>query len=162
IAQQARKSGGDPIPNLTEASKSFGEKLIDLDGVARLTSPPNPRAGMGKQYEPYKVPEDKIEYPPSDFADEVLKLKEKGEVAVISDQPKANYYVVALMQRMEPSVRDFQRDTSPSFFQYQNALVSQPEQERQREYRLALMDTLRSQAKWSINADARKLVEERS
>jgi len=161
VAEQARKSGGDPIPNLTEASKSLGVKLFDLEGVARLKPAPSFRAGFGDQYAPYKVPEDKIEYAPEDLADELLKLKEKGDVNVLTDQPERNYYVVALTQRSEPTVRDFQMKTSTNYFQYRGFVLSQLEQERRKEYRLAVLDQLRTQAKRWINEERRGPFDER-
>src|SRR5262249_43234189 len=57
--------------------------LISLDEVARQIPKLTAREGP-KTYEDYKVPRDKVPYPPENFVDLLLKLKE-GEASVIQD-----------------------------------------------------------------------------
>jgi hypothetical protein len=173
FAAEARKSKGDPIPNLLDDAKHYeklvGQKtdLFDLNGIARLTKSFSPRAGLSGQYQDYKVPEDKIEYPDPNFVKDVLALKTKGDVTVLSDKPKEHYYVVALTNRNEPTIHEFQLNTTPLFpqrdfpLQQGNDLLIRFEQERQHEYRVACLERLRTQANLWINDEARKRGDER-
>src|SRR5262249_41550163 len=75
LAKQARDTHGDALPILNEASKQFGA-ILDLSGVARWVKPPiSSRADPFAQYQPYAVPDDKIEYPPAwpNFVDPFLE-----------------------------------------------------------------------------------------
>src|SRR5205807_679454 len=97
LAKQAREKLGDPLPILNEASKQYGD-VLELNGVARWVKPGlSSRADPFAQYQPYAVPDDKIEYPPPwpTFVDPLLEnLKESGDTTVITDRPKEIYYVV--------------------------------------------------------------------
>ncbi len=156
----AKKAKGDPLPILTEAGKRLGKDPIEIKAIARLKQVITPRAGFGNQYGPYKVDEDIIEYPKADFVDRVMELKKPGEVEVIADQPEAHYYVVALTQRLEPSVSDFHKDTGATLFQ-KNYLLSQFEQEIRKDYRQSLLNVLRDQANYWINPETKDQLEEK-
>lgn len=153
VAQQAV---GDPTPVLTDAGKKLGTAVFDLPGVAYLKGSTQVLAGRGGQFEPYRIPEDKIEFPPLDFVTTAMTLQKGGETTVVADYPKNNFYVVALRQRSEPTVKDFHRDTSPSAILRQNFLLTRLEQEHRVQYRAAVLEQLRQKAGLTINQEALK------
>jgi hypothetical protein len=162
IAATANKPGGDPVPELTEAAKRLKQNVMELHGVARLVRTPSFRAGAMAQYAPYRVPEDKIEYAASDFTDQVLELKQPGDVKVVSDEPEKTYYVVALMQKVEPTVREFQRETAAiPPFQPISYFLARLQMDREVEYRRAALNQLKADARVKIFEDKRQLVDER-
>jgi hypothetical protein len=148
IAKQAEQSHGDAVRSLTEASLPLGTKLVALDGVSRLKKTPSINAGMSPRYSPFTVPENVIEYPPADLVDKVLALKEKGDVAVLTDRPQDHFYVVALVERHEPTLAEFHGDTARDF--QGNALLSQFENERRKEYKDEVIARLREEARLRI------------
>ena len=82
LAKQARETHGDYLPVLTEASKRYGN-VFDLNGVARWVKPPlTSRADFRATYQPYAVPDDKIEYPSAwpDFVDTAKEAVAKNVV----------------------------------------------------------------------------------
>jgi hypothetical protein len=160
IAKEAQGTKGDALRTLTEAAKQLGKSLFALDGVARLKRVPTPSAGFDTRYTTYRVPEDKVEYPSGDFVDDLLALKDPGAVSVLHDLPRAHYYVAALTQRQEPTVKDFHRDTTPSLFQ-EAFLLGLLEQERSRAYREAVLKELRLKAHLETNPEVMRSVEER-
>jgi hypothetical protein len=155
IADQARQTKGDPLPRLIEESTRVHGKIGSLDGISRLRKSPTPTPGMEGDYSPYKVPEAVIEYPPNDFTDQVLKLKEKGDVLVLSDQPKSRYFVVALSERIEPTMKDFYDNTNPGL--QTNPLLHMFEQEKRKEYRRDAIVRLREQARLKLSDDPKLL-----
>lgn len=151
----AQKAAGDPQPVLLDAGKRYGTTLSELKGVARLKQSFNPRAGMGGQYAAYRVPEEIVEYPLFDFADRALELKDKNTTQVIADLPKMHYFVVALDERIVPTVKEFQKDTAPPPLGFrENALVQAFAQQKQDEHRRAVLDALRARARVQMNEDA--------
>jgi hypothetical protein len=160
LAKQTRDTHGDFAPVLNEASKHY-EKVIDLMGVARwVKRSPSSRADLSTVYQPYKVPEEQIEYPPAwpNFVDPLLEdLKERGDTMVISNRPTDIYYVVALAGRNPPSVRDFYKETP----QNRNLLLAQMEIERQKKYRKEFIAQLQNEANLSINPESLERVKER-
>jgi hypothetical protein len=152
VAKEAGKNKGDAVRNLTEASKRLGSPLMSLYGVARLKRQLTSRAGK-VQYEPYKVPEDKIEYPAGDFVDRMLDIPDTGDVAVLHDQPQAHYYVVTLTQRNKPDsnkpsdVKQFQREMWSPF---ERSLLTIEERRFQKKYLEQCLADLRSQARLAI------------
>jgi hypothetical protein len=160
LAKQARDTHGDYLRTLNEASKEYGP-VFELNGVSRWAKPAlTSRAQPFPQYEPYKVPDDKIEYPPPwpNFVDTLLEnLNQSGDTTVISNRPKDIYYVVALARRDVPSVQDFNKETAGN----RQLLLRQLEAERQTEYRRAFLQQLRKEARLSVNEDALQRVKER-
>jgi hypothetical protein len=150
IAAEARKAAGGAVQNLTDAAKKLDQNVIDLNSVAQLVTSPVARAGFTSQLSPYQLP-DKIRYPIPDFVSEVLKLQQPGDVTVVTDQPKVNYYVAALTSRIPPSMKEFQ----------QGLLLDRFEQERRTKYRAEVLDHLREQARLQVNEDRRKEIDER-
>jgi hypothetical protein len=158
----AAKAKGDPTPVLTEWAKKLDQKTEELFGIARMRQVPNPRMGFGMHYEPYRVDEDKIEYPPVDFVDQVLMLKNQGDTAVINDRPGAIYYVVAATSRPSvPTISEFHKEGAPSFLTGKNPLLEQMMAERRLDYRRAVLKDLRAQAKVWIDPSAKDRIDEK-
>jgi hypothetical protein len=110
IADQAPKhtTGEDAKISLLDKSKLAGA-MIDLDHVAPLVMQ---RAATVSRFEttryvPYKIPQSKIEYPSAEMVNKLLGLKQEGEVTIVHDKPKANYYVAVLTRRPERYPADF-------------------------------------------------------
>jgi hypothetical protein len=59
------------------------------------------------EFKDYKVPHDKIAYPPADFLDRLLTLKEQEPALVMSDRPGKHIYVAVLDSRSQPTWREF-------------------------------------------------------
>lgn len=156
----AAKGKGDPVRNMTDAAGVLKQPVVELDAVARLKKTPMTRADLGGDYQPFQIPEEKVEYPGSNFVNELLNLTTVGDVAIIADQPKNTYYVAALTARHVPTVKEFYTDTRASLFQGP-VLLNRLEQERRKAYREEALAQLRTQARLEIIADARRLVEER-
>jgi hypothetical protein len=148
IAKQAEQTHGDAVRSLTEASLPLDRKLVALDGISRLKKTPSINAGMSARYSVFAVPENLIEYPPADFVDKVLALNEKGDVAVVTDRPQDHFYVVVLVERHEPTLVEFHGDTARDF--QGNALLSQFENERRKEYKDEVIARLREEARLRI------------
>lgn len=161
VAEKVQKTKGDPVPVLTDAAQKPNEPF-NLYLVSRLQSRPSALFNMTKQYEPYRVPEDRIEYPPADFVDRVLALKEKGDTAVLTDRPEAHVYVAALLNRIEPTMQEFvlrYKEASPTAFQ-QDSLYDRFEQEQREKYREAILTQLREDAKLTIKEGAARRLDE--
>src|SRR5439155_19115680 len=135
--------------------------VFELNAVARWTKPGlSSRADPFAQYQPYTVPDDKIEYAPAwpTFVDPLLaSLKEPGDTTVLSDRSKATYYVVALGRRDAPSITDFYKDTVGN----RQLLLRHLESERQTDYRKAFLEQLRADARLSVNEEAMTRIKER-
>jgi hypothetical protein len=83
---------------------------FELANVARLIPRSNialPGREDRADFRPYEVPADKIAYPPPDFLDRLLALKEDGTATVIADRPAKHYYVAVLLARSVPPLREF-------------------------------------------------------
>ncbi len=157
VEEQVRKQAGDVLPTLKEVGDKNSWTPFDLFAVSRIQDKPSAVFGP-KQYEFYRVPEDKVEYPSNDFVDRLLGLKDKGEVTVLHNNPESIYYVTALTQpAKEPSPLNF-------YFAYKDAasttrpdpLLSQRELEQRQQYYRAFLEQLRAQAQLSINEEMRR------
>jgi hypothetical protein len=83
---------------------------FELTNVARLVPRPRdflPGREDRAEFRTYEGPTDKIPYPPADFVDRLLTLKEPGSALVLSDRPGKHYYVAVLLARSVPPMRDF-------------------------------------------------------
>ena len=160
LAKQARETHGDYLPILNEASKNYGT-VFELTGVARWAKPGlTSRAQPFAAYQPYEVPDDKIEYSPAwpNFVDPLLtSLRESGDATVISNRPKDVYYVVALARRDPPSIQDYKKDSTNN----RQLLLGRMELDRQKEYRTAFLAQLRVQAHLSVNEEGLQRLKER-
>jgi hypothetical protein len=96
-------------------------------------------------FRPYQPPKDRIAYPPSDFIDRLLQLKEPGASLVLTDQPVKHFYVAVLMVKPQvPDRREFY--DIYSFSGLQNPLWEDMMKDRQRQYEQKLMEQLRAEA----------------
>lgn len=151
LAAEARKAGPDALKVLKDGSK-HASSLIYLDHVARLEKPMfafATREMDGNSYRPYRLPTAKVEYPSSSFLDQLLDLKEKGQVAVLSNRPETTYYVAALVDRSQPDEAAFYGD----FSRHSAALLGLIEQDshyRER-YREAVVARLEKDAGLDID-----------
>ncbi len=79
-----------------------------LNKVSHLTTPefnlPGAKSFSG-DYRPYVPPKDLVPYPPSDFVDQLLKLKKRGDSLVLADKPVKHFYVAVLMENPQPPER---------------------------------------------------------
>ncbi len=82
-------------------------RLVRLDNVARqvpVLDEAQKQAIMPNRpprFNAYKVPPEDVPYPPADFLDQLLGLKQ-GEAGVIADRPGGQYYVAYVEKRSEP------------------------------------------------------------
>lgn len=143
-----KKAKGDALPVFKDAAKQYGQEPFDLLGVARLKNVVQALSGPGG-LAPYKVPEDKVEYPSTDFAEKLLSMKEQGVVETLTDMPKSHYYVAVLTQKIVPTLTEFQKDTAPRGFR-QNEYMERLEKERRKEYRLACLKQLEDKARYAV------------
>jgi hypothetical protein len=85
--------------------------IFELTNVAHLQAKVNLLAGhkfTASDFDPYVVPKDRIAYPPTDFVDRLLKLKEPGDSLVLADRPVRHFYVAVLMEKPQvPERREF-------------------------------------------------------
>lgn len=150
LAVEARKVKGDADRFLKDGSAFSGDMFM-LPNVSRLERP-RP-AFMTQQsasapYKRYKIPEDKIEHPTGDFLEQILALKNAGDVIVLHDRAQANYYVVAFMAKMPGSFFE-------EYTQHSRELLTYLENEnhlRQR-YREEIVKQLQQEARLKINED---------
>lgn len=154
VAAEARKAKGDADRVLKDGSPHSG-KAFTLDRVAKLTKPTFAvqSRDMGNVYQPYRIPEDKVEYPGSDFLLKLVGLKDRGEVVVLSDRPQSNYYVAALVFRAPPDEKSFYED----YAKHAGSLLAQIEQQdHQRDkFRDAVTQRLEKEADLKIFKDFR-------
>lgn len=152
LAAEARKAKGDADKNLLDAAKRGG-RLVRLDHVARLVPQRQAvvsRYAPGHVYAPYEPPSSDVEYPSASFSDELLGLKDKGDVAVLSDRPQAHYYVAALVHRSPPYELAFYADAA----QPESLLDAYERQTHaDRDYREGCTEQLRREAKLTLNED---------
>ena len=142
----AKQSPGDPIPALMDAAKKLNETPFDLFGVAYLKKSVQSRAsiGGGSDFEAYRPPEDKIEYPPYDFMPKLMDPGTVKSTVVLANQPEDIEYVAVVTNRLEPTIKEFQQDTSPVI--RQNPMVQAHEQNESFTYRLPAKNHLREKA----------------
>jgi len=96
------------------------------------------------------VPADRIAYPDADMIRKLLDLREHsvGATTIVSDKPKNNYYVAALLQREEPAPDEFRRVYSGSMVGAieSDQLLAYLAQGHPEQYRQAVVEQLRKEA----------------
>lgn len=149
-ARQADKEKG-AVDVLTKASPNSGA-MFTLDSVARIRPRLTTRLGVRKEYEPYPVPEDKVEYPGRDFIEKLLTIKDKSDALVLHDGPESVYYVAALVNRREPTLEEFAvvYRNAPAGGIQPDPLLGYFEEEKRTRYVLACTEQLRADAKLTI------------
>lgn len=82
--------------------------VFQLNKVSHLTAAefnlPGQKPTAG-DYHPYVPPREYVPYPPADFVDQLLKLKERGDSLVFADKPVKHFYVAVLMENPQPPER---------------------------------------------------------
>jgi hypothetical protein len=112
-AERIRRAIDEKHLNAEDAERFLrdqkGATVFELTNVARLL--PTSTFLVGREdraeFRRYEVPADKIAYAPADFVDRLLTLKEPGSALVMPDLPSKHFYVVVLLARSEPPLRDF-------------------------------------------------------
>jgi hypothetical protein len=159
IADQARKTAGDPqkLRDLAAAGKL---EYFELGPQAAQNPRISPFPGQPREYEPFKVPEDKVAYPGPDMGTRIVDLRRqpKGSTEVLTDQPKANYYVVVLTQKDPPTLDEFRRtyiESTPRATGY-DPFIAQLAMEKRLQYRRDVLEQLRTDAKVVVHDDAKR------
>jgi hypothetical protein len=146
---------------LLAEAKKLGETPIELYAVSYLKPAVRARGmGDGSDFEQYRVKETLIEYPPSDFVDKLFTPGTVNSTTVLADQPGNIQYVAVVTHRVEPTVMQFQRDTSPSYGMRPNQLLSELEQRNRVTYRFEVRDEMRKKAGFSLVESAPSLTPE--
>jgi hypothetical protein len=170
---KAKKYGPADAERFLRDRAGAGQDLIELTGVARLVRAKEVRPVPRAEYQEYTVPtslRDRLPYPPKDLAGELMKLKEPGASQVIHDEPANTYYVAVLVNRDEPSVKQFEA----MYKRQDNQLLQMFLNERARDYYKMTIEQLRREAvpkpdtmidkdgTYVISDDARRYLKERS
>jgi hypothetical protein len=131
--------------------------VFRLDKVAHLTVPefnlPGAKVSPA-DYRPYVPPKELFPYPPSDFVDQLLKLKKRGESLVMADKPVKHFYVAVLMEDPQPPERQefydaYRQSSLPNLHllpTQEEPLWYQMMAERQRKYEQEILVQLRTEA----------------
>ena len=102
----------------------------------------------------YRIPADYVAYPDADMVLGLLNLRKesKGAMTIVSDKPKQNFYVSTLLSKEEPSQEEFRRTYQGSMAQAREGdpLLRMLREGRPAEYRNAVLEQLRREAKVSI------------
>lgn len=138
--------------------------VFQLTKVSHLTAPefnlPGTKFSEPK-YSPYTPPRDFVPYPPSDFVDQLLKLKKRGDSLVLADKPTKHFYIAVLMEDPQPPERkEFYDAYNQASLSNLNLLPSQEEPlwnqmmaDRQRKYDRKVLEQLRAEATKDIQDD---------
>jgi hypothetical protein len=158
---KAKAQGQADAERWLKDGTKHSEPMFILDEVSGLVKSKTPFArGPMNAYDRYRIPPEKVEYPPEGLDKDLLKLTEPGQVIVKSDKPKEHYYVMALVKRTKPSEFSFYRE-------YQTGaenLLGYLEQEKnyQSEFQKGILEQLREEARLKINDENRERVDEKS
>jgi hypothetical protein len=131
--------------------------VFQLDKISQLTAPEFNQPGVHAtaiKYSPYAPPKEIMPYPPSDFIDQLLTLKKRGESLVMTDKPVKHFYVTVLMEDPQPPERkefyDAYSQTSMPSFDFMPAqeepLWIKMMTNRQRKYERKVLEELRAEA----------------
>jgi hypothetical protein len=129
--------------------------VFQLDRIAHLTAPEFNQPGVkttAADYRTYTPPKEFLPYPPSDFVDQLLTLKKRGDSLVMADKPVKHFYVAVLMEDPQPPklTEFYDAYSQPSL---PNLNIAQEEPlwykmmaDRQRKYERKLLEQLRTEA----------------
>jgi hypothetical protein len=156
---KARETKGN-LAALKDLAAQSKVDLMELGPMAKENLQPQLNPLQPPQYGRYQIPRDKINYP-GDMVDKLLDLRTKdlGATVVVSDIPKANFYVTTLTGRDHPTQEEFRQVYSRS--QNGDVLLSELEMTRRIDFRKELMDQLRADAKVTVVAEELKRFNER-
>jgi hypothetical protein len=154
IETEAKNAQGD-IQKLRDLAAQTGPRgLIELDPMAVWNSQVSFTAGAGTNYVPPEIPQTKVSYPGS-MATQLVGLRkpDASPAIVVSDMPKAHYYVGTLLSKDVPSTDAFRM----AYKHWQDpAMLRDPlfdiyVGERQRKYKTDFMTQLRADHKLEIS-----------
>ncbi|HEY7330344.1 MAG TPA: hypothetical protein VH592_22080 [Gemmataceae bacterium] len=131
--------------------------VFQLDKVSHLTAPEFSLPGQkfsATDYRPYAPPKDFVPYPPSDFVDQLLKLKKRGESLVMTDKPVKHFYIAVLMEDPQsPERKEFYDAYSQTSLPSFDFMPAQEEPlwvkmmgDRQRKFERKVLEELRAEA----------------
>jgi hypothetical protein len=144
--------------------------VFQLTKVSHLTAPEFNQPGVhttATNYHPYLAPKEFVPYPPSDFVDQLLKLKKRGESLVMADKPVKHFYIAVLMEDPQPPER---KEFYDAYNQASLGALNLPNQEeplwnkmmadRQRKYDRKVLEQLRAEATKDIQDDGEYVLPE--
>ncbi|MFL5329331.1 MAG: hypothetical protein ACJ8C4_10485 [Gemmataceae bacterium] len=157
LAAEARGMDVQKLRDL--AVRTSPKPFMELNAMGRLNAKISPMAGPS-QYGRPTVPRDKVTYP-GDMAAQLVDLRtqENGATKVISDLPKANYFVASLLGKDVPTVEEFRtvyRNSMAPSQMLRDPLLSMFLSERQANYAKGVLQQLRDEAKLVINKSDKK------
>jgi hypothetical protein len=177
-----KKAQGDPQKLRDIAAQAGNLEYFDLGPIAQYMPQINPTAmgEISRDYatlrpgitpeqvaQIYHIPADRIAYPDGDMVKTLLDLREKqkGATAIVTDKPKQNYYVSSLLDTQEPSQDDFRAAYKGSMTRAgadRDPLLNFLGRGKTDEYRKAVLEQLRAEAKVVINDTGRRRGSDRS
>jgi hypothetical protein len=177
ILEAVKKTQRDAA-NLRDIAEQNGKRdYFDLGPFALYQQQikPNAAGGLGRDYASvvlpppmtpdnlarvYNISADRIAYPDAAMILNLLNLRKelKGATTIVSDRPKQNFYVATLLSRDEPSQDDFRRAYQGSMAQARDgdSLLYLLTRNRPEEYRKAVLEQLRKEAKVVIKDNAKQ------
>ncbi len=183
VAKLAQETKGD-VKKLRDLSmKETKKELIELLPLARVTREQSFDPKVAYKYAEPRVQDDRVPYSgdevsrqiamfleqmgqrmPNPFGEKIVTLrdKEKGATVVLPDKPEATYYVAVLIDKRDPSEKEFYevyRDAA-SNARRRDPLLARFEQERQIKYLRDVVERLRKDAKVEINEENFKRLRE--
>jgi hypothetical protein len=108
---EVKKAQGN-VPKLRDIAVQNGDRtFFELGPLARRMPVPSAVAGAARQYQAPTIPQDRIAFPSDEFMTGLLDLRKEplGSAVVLSDMPKAHFYVTSLIFRDEPTQEEFRR-----------------------------------------------------
>lgn len=108
---EVKKAQGD-VPKLRDLAVQNGDRsFFELGPLARRMPVPSVVAGAARQYQGPTIPQERIAFPSDEFVNGLLDLRKepRGSAVVLSDMPKAHFYVTSLIFRDEPTQEEFRR-----------------------------------------------------
>ncbi len=180
LAKDVREHTGEGggAAYLRDLALSRGFRWFDPpEAIARLTTPARPALSHDPTvYEPYSIPESVVSLARSDTPEQLVRdLQKPGDATVFRDRPEKNYYVAALVSRVEPTMMQFRSVYQAAvpeggLFGGRDLLLKRLERDREREYRKNLLKQLRTEAQapldefgnYRIDPDVRELIDGRN
>jgi hypothetical protein len=108
---KVKQAQGD-VPKLRDLAAQNGDRtFFELGPMARAMPVPSIDPTAARRYQAPTIPPDRIEFPSQELFDGLLNLRKepRGAVALLSDLPKAHFYVTSLLFRDEPTQDEFRR-----------------------------------------------------
>jgi hypothetical protein len=173
LKSEAEATGGD-LQKLKDLAKKHNLKDFQLEAVARLVGQNAAIAESGKTYKPFQFPPGTL--PHSDnqtqqqVLDKLLAAQKTGDAVVYANQPKDQFYVATVYDRLDFGVDSFYRayrdSTKPAMLKDQ--LFDTLNQQRREEFRQKMLKELRAQVgavddkgQFDVNVEQKQDIEKR-